>query len=105
MGTPIKQVNHHNPQQPQQQPETPGRFNAALDDIAKKLESATNKLGRPVTSSLPVPMESNEQDVDFLTVLEQKENVFNAYLSFRYNWLEILALHSADYQWPCKSCA
>ena len=61
--TPIKQQ-----QQKQQQPETPGRFNAALDDIAKKLESATNKLGRLVTSSFPVPMESNDQDADFLTV-------------------------------------
>jgi hypothetical protein len=61
--TPIKKQQPH-----QNQPETPSRFNAALDDIAKKLESATSKLGRPVTSSLPVPMESNDQDADFLTV-------------------------------------
>lgn len=65
--TPIKQQQHQQ-QQHQPPPETPGRFTAALDDIAKKLQNATNKLGRPLTSSLPVPMESNDQDVDFLTV-------------------------------------
>lgn len=48
--------------------ETEDRRYDELDDIAKKLERVSHKLGRPASNSIPVPLESDEQETDFLTV-------------------------------------
>lgn len=39
-----------------------------LDDIAKKLEQVSHKLGRPVSGNVPVPLESNLMDSDFPSI-------------------------------------
>lgn len=52
----------------QQTPQQKDKFNAELDDIARRLESVSHKLGRPVSSALPVPLESNDQETDFLSI-------------------------------------
>lgn len=39
-----------------------------LDDIAKKLEQVSHKLGRPVSGHVPVPLESDLMNSDFPTI-------------------------------------
>lgn len=39
-----------------------------LDDIAKKLELVSHKLGRPVSGHVPVPLESDESNSDFPSI-------------------------------------
>ena len=39
-----------------------------LDDIAKKLEQVSHKLGRPVSGHLPVPIESDLMNSDFPSI-------------------------------------
>ena len=39
--------------------------NAELDDIAKKLEQVSQRLGRPVSGHAPVPLESDDSNSDF----------------------------------------
>ena len=39
-----------------------------LDDIAKKLESVSHKLGRPISSQVPVPLESNNDESEFFQI-------------------------------------
>jgi hypothetical protein len=39
-----------------------------LDDIARKLEQVSHKLGRPVSGHVPVPLESDELNSDFPSI-------------------------------------
>ena len=39
-----------------------------LDDIAKKLEQVSHKLGRPVSGNVPVPLESDLMNSDFPSI-------------------------------------
>lgn len=39
-----------------------------LDDIAKKLEQVSHKLGRPVSGNLPVPLDSDVMNSDFPSI-------------------------------------
>lgn len=39
-----------------------------LDDIARKLEQVSHKLGRPVSGNVPVPLESDELNSDFPSI-------------------------------------
>lgn len=39
-----------------------------LDDIAKKLEQVSHKLGRPVSGHLPVPLDSDVMNSDFPSI-------------------------------------
>lgn len=39
-----------------------------LDDIARKLEQVSHKLGRPVSGNLPVPLESDLMNSDFPSI-------------------------------------
>ena len=44
------------------------KHNVELDDIAKKLEQVSHKLGRPVSGHLPVPLESDDSNSDFPSI-------------------------------------
>jgi hypothetical protein len=70
-GTPLK---HHNSKLPSQKGTPISTLRSAesetnqhyeLDDIAKKLEQVSHKLGRPISGHFPVPLESDDANSDF----------------------------------------
>jgi hypothetical protein len=48
--------------------ETDDDRNTELDDMARRLESVSHRLGRPVSSHIPVPLSSSEDEGDFVQV-------------------------------------
>lgn len=71
-GTPLKQAAHvpsqRNTPLPSKCAETERKQVDELDDIAKKLEQVSHKLGRPVSGQVPVPLESDELNSDFPSI-------------------------------------
>ena len=56
--------------------ETEKMRNDELDDIAKKLEQVSHKLGRPVSGHLPVPLDSDVMNSDFPSIkLVRNDNI------------------------------
>lgn len=70
-GTPIKQTSRIPTQSQKETPllskplDNERKQADELDDIAKKLEQVSHKLGRPVSGHVPVPLESDELNSDF----------------------------------------
>lgn len=71
-GTPLKQASHTPSQRgaslPSRTLDTERKQVDELDDIAKKLEQVSHKLGRPVSGHVPVPLESDALNSDFPSI-------------------------------------
>lgn len=70
-GTPLKQTivpSHRQPSISSSSLQNERRQIDELDDIAKKLEQVSHKLGRPVSGHLPVPLESDTMNSDFPSI-------------------------------------
>lgn len=71
-GTPLKQASHIPSQRgtplPSRSLVNERKQVDELDDIAKKLEQVSHKLGRPVSGHVPVPLESDELNSDFPSI-------------------------------------
>lgn len=70
-GTPLKQLSAPSQKAtplPSRSSEKERKESTDLDSIAKKLEQVSHKLGRPVSGTLPVPLESDELNSDFPSI-------------------------------------
>jgi len=64
--TPVQLESSFRPELKPKEADDPRQYE--LDDIAKKLESVSHKLGRPISSQVPVPLESNAEEFEFFQI-------------------------------------
>lgn len=71
-GTPLKQSAmpslRNTPAPSKQSNNDSSKDSDGLDDIAKKLEQVSHRLGRPISGHLPVPLEFDEMSSDFPSI-------------------------------------
>lgn len=81
-GTPIKQkssiLNQRGTPLPSKPLDNERKQVDELDDIAKKLEQVSHKLGRPVSGHVPVPLESDELNSDFPSIQSIRNDQMDA---------------------------